>query len=307
MYRHLFRIFILFSLGFAALEGAGNGGDIKQLYKQVLKSNYEQIAPLKEAAKKRQNAYIFSAIFALVIFAIFVKFYKAPGALVAFLMIGAGIYYLKQSEPKIDIYKEAFGEKILTPIGKQCCGFVYKRGKITRQEVEESGLFAPRIKSFEAKEGIFEGNGVRFGYVRIIFDTHENESVERFAENEFEGYVIELNRPNTHKGVLVSERLKQSVADIDPEFSAFFSKLPRKGKSNGFEVYGDVPQQRLDQCYPLADKEVGIAFLPHKTILFLSAKQDDLDPSVYGQFDLKSAPGYRQAFQKIANIVKACH
>jgi len=306
MWRHLLKLFLFLSVSFAAAEGFGGNQSIETLYDKVLKKNYAQIAPLKAYAQKRQTAYMISGALALLVFALFVKYFKATGALVALLMIAGGIYYLKNQTPAISLYKDRFAAYILSPISLNCCGYHYEKGAITQQEVEASKIFAPRIKTYKADKGIFAKEGVRFGYVDIEFDTKENASVERFAQNVFSGIVIEIDRKNPHEGALVSEMLKQRVADVDPEFSAFFADMKRSGKRDGFELYGEVGQQIVDKCYPLAEREIAISFQPDKTYLFVFMKQNPFDPSVYAQFDLKSARGYEAAFREIDKIVEQC-
>ncbi len=306
MWKNFLKLFLFVSVSFAALEGFGGNQPIETLYEKVLKPNYEKIAPLQEYAKKRQTAYMISGALALLVFALFVKYFKATGALVALLMIAAGIWYLKTQTPAISIYKERFGEYILSPVGMNCCGYRYERGKITREEIEASHIFSPKIKTLHAGEGIFTKKGVRFGYVDIEFDTKENASVERFAQNVFSGVVIEIDRENRQTGALVSELLKTKVADVDPEFSAFFADMQRSGKRNGFELFGTVSQEILDKCYPLADKEIAVSFQPKKTYIFYFMKQNPFDPSVYAHFDLKSAAGYEAAFREIDKIAEQC-
>jgi len=306
MWKNFLKLFLFLSVSFAAAEGFGGNQSIETLYEKVLKTNYEKIAPLQEYAQKRQTAYMISAALALLVFALFVKYFKATGALVALLMIAAGIWYLKTQTPAISIYKQRFGEYILSPVGMNCCGYRYERGKISQEEIKASKIFAPKIKTLNADEGLFVKKGVRFGYVDIEFDTKENASVERFAQNVFSGVVIEIDRNNPHEGALVSAMLKQKVADVDPEFSAFFADMKRSGKSNGFELFGEISQQILDKCYPLADKEIAISFQPDKTYIFYFMKQNPFDPSVYAHFDLKSATGYEAAFKEIDKIVEQC-
>jgi hypothetical protein len=306
MFGHLTKLFLFLSLSFAAMEGFGGQQNIETLYEKVLKQNYEKIAPLKAYAKKRQSAYIFSAFLALVVFALFVKYFKATGAVVALLMIAGGVYYLKTQTPAISPYKEKFSELVLQPIAMNCCGFRYEAGKISQEEIKKSKMFSPRIKFIDSSEGIYVKDGVKFGYVDIEFDTHENASVERFAENVFSGFVIILDRPNRNVGALVSDTLKQKVADIDPVFTAFFADMPRSGKKCGFELFGEVGQEIIDHCDKVQDMPISLSLQPDKTYIFLYEKSNPLDPDIYGAFTLKSAKKYEEVFKKIERIVELC-
>ena len=306
MLKNFFKLFLFLSVSFASIEGFGGHSDLESLYEKVLKQNYEKIAPLREYAQKRQTVYIVSAILALLVFAFFIKYFKLTGALVALVMIAGGIYYLKTQTPAISPYKEKFADFILSPIGNFCCGYRYNGGKISLKEISESKIFAQRIKDFRADDGLFMKEGVHFGYVDITFDTKENASVERFAENVFSGFVIVLDQPHSQEGGLVSDLLKQKVASMDPEFNAFFANMPRKGKSNGFELYGDISQETLDKCYPLSSEMVAVAFTRGKTYIFYYQKRNPLDPGVYQKLDLQSVRAYASVFQSIDKLVKYC-
>ena len=306
MFAHLTKLFLFLSLSFAAMEGFGSQQNIETLYEKVLKPNYEKIAPLKEYAQKRQTTYIISAIAALLVFALFVKYFKATGALVALLMIAGGIYYLKTQTPAISPYKEKFSELILQPISMNCCGYRYEAGKITQQEIDKSKMFSPRIKFIDSAEGVYVKDGVKFGYVDIEFDTRENESVERFAENVFSGFVIIIDRPNPKEGGVVSDLLKQKVADIDPVFSAFFTDMPRSGKKCGFEIFGDVPESMVQRCEKVQDMPMSVSFQSDKTYIFLYEKRNPLDAGLYGDFNLKSAKNYEAVFKQIDALVQLC-
>ncbi len=305
MYKIFIRLFLFTSLSFAAMEGFG-GHNIQILYEKVLKENYGKIAPLKEYAQKRQTTYIISAALALLVFVLFVKYFKATGALVALLMIAGGIYYLKTEAPVISPYKEKFSQYIIAPIAEECCGYRYKPGKITIHDIKKSRIFSPRIKTFTAKEGLYVKKGVKVGYVEIEFDTKENASVERFAKNVFNGFVIILDQPHAKEGALVSQPFLQQVADDDLDFSSFFADMPRKGKQGGFETFGNVSQEQIDKCGDLAAEEVAVSFLHDKTMLFLYQKSDPLDPGVYAHFDLQAAKGYAKIFERIDALVGKC-
>ncbi len=306
MLKHLTRLLLFVSIAFATAEGFGGAQPIETLYEKVLKPNYEKIAPLKAYAKKRQTSYMLSALLAVVVFALFVKYFKATGALVALLMIAGGIYYLKTQTPVISPYKAKFSELILQPIAMNCCGFRYEPGRITQKEIEASRIFSPRIKFIDASEGLFVRDGVKFGYVDIEFDTAENASVERFAENVFHGFVIVLDRPSTKTGGVVSDLLIQKVADIDPQFSAFFADMPRSGKKCGFEIFGDLPQERIDRCERVKEKMMAVSFQQDRTYIFLYEEQNPLDPSLYGDFTLQAAKRYVALFEEVDRLVATC-
>ncbi len=310
IYRNFLRLILFVSLSFAAMEGFA-GDNIQSLYERVLKSNYEKIAPLKAYAKKRQTTYIFSAALGLLVFVLFVKYFKATGAIVALLMIAGGIWYLKTETPAISPYKEKFSEYIISPIAEDCCGFRYMPGKITQHEIEESKIFSPRIRHFSAKEGLYVKKGVRIGFVDIDFDTKENASVERFSENSFSGFVIVcdgsgVNGSGGEAGALVTENFKKRVAHLDLDFSLFFADMPRSGTRGGFETFGKVTQEQMDRWGDIADAEIAVSFLRDKTVLFLYQKRDPLDPGVYVHFDLQAARGYAKVFERIDTLVRKC-
>ncbi len=306
MIQQFLKLFLFMSVSFAAMEGAGAEPRIGDLYTQVLKPNYEKIAPLREYAKKRQTTYIVSAILAVIVFGMFVKYFQAFGALVAIVMIAGGVWYLKMQTPAISPYKAKFSELILSPIAENCCGYRYHPGKITESDINASRLFSPRIKTFSAHEGLFVKEGVKFGYVEIEFDTKENASVERFAKNVFSGFVVILDRQNPRTGALVSEAFKARVADIDPEFGAFFADLTRAGKRGGFEIFGEVADTALDRCSGYASQEIAVSFTPHKTYLYFYQKSDPLDPSPVQDFSLQQAKSYAAVFESIDAMVNAC-
>ena len=304
--KRLLQLLLFATLSFAAAEGYSDRGTLENLYEKILKPNYEKIAPLHDYARKRQTSYIISAILALLVFVLFVKYFKAFGALVAILMIAGGVWYLRTQTPVISPYKAKFAELILTPIAEHCCGYRYLPGKIAKADIDAGKLFSPRIKHFTAQEGLFVKKGVKAGYVEIEFDTKENASVERFAENIFRGFVIILDRPHQGNGAIVSEGFKEKVADIDPEFSAFFSDLPRRGKEEGFLLFGDVAENIVDRCHRFADREIALAMTKQKSYIFWYRDRDPLDPDLYGRFDLKSAEGYASLFKEIDTLVQNC-
>ncbi len=305
MLQNFFKLFLFLSVSFASVQGFSHPDTLEGLYEKKLKPAFEKIKPLQEYAKKRQTTYIISAVLAIVVFAMFVKYFKLLGALVAIIMIAGGIFYLKKTTSAITPYKSMYNQQILSPIGKFCCGYSYKDSAIGRSEVLQSNLFSAKFKNYDA-QGLFIGKGVRFGYVDITFDTKENESVERFAENTFSGFVVMLDRKNKTEGVMVSDAFKEKVADIDPEFSAFFSKLPRSGKSNGFELFGKIAQEKLDHCHTLASKEVAISFTHDKTYLFWVQKNNPFAENVYANFDLQHAQKYVDAFKAIDVLIHTC-
>lgn len=312
MFRSLLQLLLFVSVSFAAPQGGGgstshpHAGDLQRLYERVLKPNYQKIAPLREYARERQRSYYLSAALALIVFVLFVKYFKLMGAVVALLMIAGGIWYLKTQTPAISPYKAKFAEMILSPIAAECCGYRYHPGTVTEAQIAESRLFAPSIKHFIAHEGLWVKEGVRFGYVEIVFETKENASVERFAENRFEGFVVTIDRTHPKNGVLVSEPFKENVADIDPTFSAFFSPLPRQGEKGGFALFGEVDDMLVDRCESLRDKPIAVALTPTKTWIFYLQSHDPLDPSLYTTLDLHAVKGYAKAFETIDALVKAC-
>ena len=303
MLRNFFKLFLFASFSLASLQGFSHHQGFEELYQKQLKPSFESLKPLQEYAKKRQTTYIISAVIAVAVFVAFVKYFKLLGALVALLMIGGGIFYLKQIQPAINPYKSAYKHKILSPIASFCCGYRYKDGTISEEEISKSKLFSPKIKNYDAKD-LFVKDGVKFGYVDITFDTKENASVERFAENTFLGFVIIIEKKNSDDGIMVSEAFKQKVADIDPEFSSFFSNLPRAGKKNGFELYGKVSQKALDKFSSLASKDIAISFTKDKTYLFVAQKNNPFDENVYQDFDLQNAKSYLEEFKNIDKLVQ---
>ncbi len=303
MIKNFIKIFFTLSLMFASSQGAGSNGSFENFYENRLQTSFEKLKPLQDYAKKRQSVYIVSGIIAIIVFAVFVKYFKLFGAVVSLLMIAGGVYYLKLTKPVIDPYKKAFNEQILSQIGTFCCGYRYIDSFISQEDVINSNLFSPKIKNYSATS-LFVKEGVRFGYVKIEFYTKEDESVEKFADNVFSGFVIIVNKKNSADGVLVSEMFKEKVADIDPEFNAFFSPLPRGDKIGGFEIYGKIDGAKMNRYHMLAYQDVALAFTKDKTYIFYALRTNPLDVSVYKDFYLKDAKAIKSVFERIDSFVK---
>ncbi len=303
MIRDFFKIFILVAIMFASSYGGGSEGKFETFYEKTLKPSFERLKPLQDFAKKRQNVYIASGVVAIVVFALFVKYFKLLGAVVALLMIAGGVYYLKSIESAVNPYKKAFYEKIVSKIGDFCCGYEYINDSITQEEIIGSKLFSPKIKDYKS-DGIYLKEGVKFGYANIDFDTNEDESVERFAENVFKGFVIVINQKNDENGVIVSQSFKERVADIDPEFNAFFSPLPRGDKKAGFEIYGKIDSSKIPHLHMLSYREIALAFTKEKTYIYYYYAVNPLSASVYEDFSLKDAKSIESTFKEIDSLVE---
>ncbi len=303
MIRNFLKIFLLVTIMFASSQGAGSDGKFETFYEKTLKPSFEKLKPLQDYAKKRQTAYIVSGVIAIVVFAIFVKYFKLFGAVVSLLMIAGGVYYLKSIESVVNPYKKAFNEQIISKIGEFCCGYRYIDSSVTKKEIVDSKLFSPKIKHYNS-DGLFVKEGVKFSYVNIGFDTKEDESVERFEENVYKGFVIIINHKNSDEGVMISESFKERVADIDPEFNAFFSPLPRGEKKGGFEFYGKIDSSKVGRLHMFAYKDMAFAFTKDKTYMYYYYSVNPLAVLVYKDFSLKDAKSIKSIFEEIDSYVK---
>ena len=201
--RNFFKTFLLFSLMFAAPEGFSSSKNVDTLYKETLIHTYSKLQELKTKAQKRKTTYIVSAVLALVLLAVFTYFFKLIGLFTAILMIAAGYFTIKSSEPVVGLYKKQFQKNIITPITRLTAGFTYAQAPLNQEILELSQLFAPEIKQFGSWD-LYEKEGERFSYIHVEFDTKEDDSVERIAENIFDGYLIMIDAKNQQEGVLIS-------------------------------------------------------------------------------------------------------
>ena len=301
--RHFLKTFLLFSLMFAPHEGFASDTSVEKLYHDRLSAEYSKLDELKEKAEKRKTAYIISGVLALLLLGIFVYYFKLTGLFVALIMIGAGYVALKRSAPVVGLYEEAYKEKIIAPITEMTAGFQHGKEALSQESVARSHLFAPRIKQFGSWD-LFEKEGVRFSYVHVVFDTKENASVERMAENIFDGYIIMIDKPNSHEGVLVSESLRDKVAGMDMTMGSFFAKGKRDGKRNGFDIYGEVSTEALDKASQLANRDIAISYQKDKTIIALYKKTNPFSVDVFSAFDLLQAKNYAKNIAEIESIIQ---
>ena len=301
--RHFLKTFLLFSLMFAPHEGFSSDISVEKLYHDSLRVEYTKLSALKESASKRKTAYIVSAVLALVLLGLFAYFFKLTGVIVALIMIGAGYFMLKSSKPVVGLYKEAYKEKIISPITKLHSDFKYSKGALSQEVVESSNLFSPSIKQFGSWD-LYEKEGVRFSYIHVEFDTKENASVERMAENIFDGFLIMIETTNHQEGVLVSEGLRDKVAGMDLTMASFFAKGRRGGKRNGFDIYGEVSTEALDKASPLANRDIAISYQQDKTIIALYKKSNPFSVDVFKVFDLLQAQNYAKNIAEIDAVIQ---
>lgn len=304
MIKGFFKTFVLFGMMFASVEGFSDTMPLEKLYQEKLQPEYQALAQLKERAKQRKSAYIISAVLAVVLLFVFAYYFKLLGVIVAFIMIVAGFWTLKPTKEEAGGYERLFKSKILSAITENTAGYHYIPQKLDESTFVKSNIFAPAIKQF-ASWDMYAKEGVSFSYVHVIFDTKENASVERMARNIFDGYLIIIERENEDEGVLVSEALRDEVADMDLPMSSFFAKGERAGKRNGFDIYGKVSQEEIDKLSPLAHNKIAISFTKERIYIALYKKSNPLEVDIFKPFDLQKAREYAKASQEIAHIVHA--
>ncbi len=296
--------FLIISFTAVSIYGSGGSSSVENLYEKTLKPYYESIKEHKEFAKKRKTAYIISAILAVIVFVIFAKYFKGPGVVAALVMCVAGYLYLKGLTSPIGVYEKLYKSNIISPISYENGGYKFKDSKFTQYEVDQTNIFRPIIEVFESKD-IYEKDGVRVGWIDIEFDTKENASVERFAENVFTGFLIEIDIKTNSNGVLISQKLKDVVADMDIEMAAFFAKGKRGSMYHGFELYDFVDDKDINRVKKFANKEIAFSFRnsSNKVYIALYKKINPLNIHIFSNFDIDKARGYANFFKEIDELV----
>ncbi len=288
---------------FAAHEGFSSEISVEKLYNDTLKKEYSLLFDIKKKAEQRKTAYIVSGILALFLLFGFIYFFKLNGLILALIMIGAGYYTLKSSEPVIGAYEKQFKRDILSPIAKLVAGFRIVSGKLSEEDLTKSRLFAPSIKQF-ASWDLYQKEGAKFSYIHVVFDTKENASVERMAENIFEGFLIMIEANNKQEGVLVSQGLRDEVAHMDMTMSSFFAKGKRAGSENGFDIYGKVSQEDRDKASQIKDQKIAISYQKDKTIIALYHQSNPLSVDVFKSFDLLQVQKYAASIAEIDDVIQ---
>ncbi len=293
-------------ISFSALSTYGNGGSssVENLYEKSLKPYYESIQETRDFAKKRKRAYIISAILAVIVFAIFAKYFKGPGVVAALVMSVAGYLYLRGLTSPVNGYEKLYKTNIISPISYDSGGYKFKDSKFTQYDIEKTNIFRPTIKLFESND-IYEKDGVRVGWVDIEFNTKENLSVERFAQNVFTGFLIEIDSKTNSNGVLISQKLKDIVANGDIEMSAFFAKGKRGSMYHGFELYDFVDDNDINRVKNFAKKEVAFSFVNsnEKIYIALYKKINPISVHIFSDFDIDKARDYASFFKEIDELV----
>jgi len=301
--RQFFKTFLFFLLMFAANEGFSSSISIEKLYQDTLSREYSKLSELKHSAEKRKTAYIVSGVLALILLGVFAYFFKLAGVLVALIMIAAGYFTLKDSEPVVGAYEEAFKQNIISSITELSGGYEYVDSKLGEEELASSQLFAPRVKLFSSWD-LYKKEDVQFSYIHVVFDTKENASVERIAENIFDGYLIMIDSKNNQEGVLVSESLRDKVAHMDMTMSSFFSQGKRAGKQNGFDIYGEVSVEDIDKVSQLKDKKIAVSFRKDKTYIAFYKQDNPFSVDVFKTFDLLKAKHYASSIEEIESLLE---
>ncbi len=303
MIKNFIKTFLLFTVMFAPQEGFSSDISVEKLYKDRLTVEYAKLENLKQSAEKRKTAYIISGVIAFVLVLVFIYFFKLPGLFAALIMIGAGYFTLKSSQPVVGAYEKAFKQNIILPITDLNSGFKYVDSKLGEEELKASGLFEPRVKLFGSWD-LYKNKSIQFSYIHVVFDTKENASVERLAENIFDGYLIMIDSPNNQEGVLVSESLRDKVAHMDMTMSSFFSKGKRAGKQNGFDIYGEVSVEDIDKASLLKDKKIAISYRKDKTYIAFYKHDNPFSVDIFKTFDLLKAKSYGSSIEEIEAILK---
>jgi len=301
--KQFLKTFLLFSLMFASHEGFSSSESIDTLYKGQLIQEYAKLKKLKIKAQDRKIVYIVLAVLALALFFVLVYFFKLMGVFAAIIMIGAGYFILKSSAPVVGLYEKLFQENIISPITNQTAGFVSSQPPLSEETLEVSHLFSPEIKQFSSWN-LYQKEGIKFSYIHVAFDTKHDDSVERIAENIFDGYLIMIDMPNKLEGVLVSEKLRDKVAINDTTMRSFFSKGDKAGKQNGFDIYGSVSQENRDKVSPLHDKMVAVSYRNTMTYILLYKNTNPFSIDVFHDFDLLQAKKYEDAIVEIESLIQ---
>jgi len=303
MIRTFLKTFILFAVMFAPQEGFSTQTNLEQLYHERLQKEYMSLQKIQAKAQKYKTAYIVSGILALLLLGVFAYFFKLMGVLVALVMIAAAYFTLKDSAPVVGAYEKAFKQNIISPIAKLSAGYSYREGSLKEEDIKASHLFAARIKRFSSWD-LYAKEGVQFSYVHLVFDTKENASVERFAENIFEGYLIMIDKKNDTHGILVSESLRNKVADMDIEMGSFFADAKRGSKQNGFDIYGEVTLEEIDKASKLRHEKIAISYQEDAIYVALFKEGNPFLVDVFKQFDLLKATQYAKSIKEIDAVVE---
>ncbi len=302
MFKTFLKILVLLQISFAQVQ-AGGSFDLDRLYEEQLKVDYEKLKPAQKLAQKEKLIYIIFALIAFVVLLLFIKYYKLKGLFFAILLIAGGGYLLYQSSNKLRSYEEIFKTHIISPIAKGCCGYSYvSNSGLSREELQKSAVFAPAIDNFGSSD-LYRGDGVKFSFMVATFKTKESASVERFNENRFEGFLIEIDKPNKEVGVAVSNSLIEKVANMDIEMKSFFSKGKRASRVGEWSIYGDVDQSKLDKIAKFSHKMVAFSFQKDKTYIALYHLSNPLKVDILKSFDLSRAKRYEKSFQEIEELI----
>lgn len=298
----IIKTFVLFSIMFASSEAAGGSLTIEQLYTQGLQPKYQNLHTLKEQAQERKKAIIISSVVAVVTFFLFAYFFKLLGVIISLIMIAAGTWVLWPTLKNADGYETRFKKEILSPLMQNAAGYGYMPEKFSQETLANSHLFAAPIKTFSAGD-MYGKEGVKFSFVHVVFNTKENASVERMAQNVFDGYIIMIDKKNPTLGVLVSEALRDVVADTNIPMRSFFANAKRTGSRSGFDIYGDVPMDTIDKISALKDQKIALSFTKEKIFIALYKANNPFDIDLLGDFDVSKAKVYDRAAHEIETLV----
>ena len=302
MMKTMLKTFFLFTLMFAPQEGFAEKMSVDQLYKLTLKPAYDKIEILKHQAKKENRTYIVAGVLGFLIFLLLAYAFKLAGALMALVIIIAGVVMFQSGVRSSSAYEREFQKDVLSPLVEYTSDFVHQKNLLTQEEVEQSGLFAPKIKVFHSSD-VYASKEATFAFVHIVFDTKANASVERFNQNVFDGLLIMIDKPETSKGVLISQSLKSEVADGDMTMSSFFAQGSLREKRGAFDVYGDVAQEDLDKAAQLEDEKIAMAYHDNKIAVAVYEKQNPFGIDTFGVFDLKKAQSYAAALANVKKVI----
>ncbi len=296
--------FLIISFSAMSLYSSSGGSSVDNLYEQNLKSYYNSIKEQKNFAKKRKMVYIASGIIAIIVFALLTKYFQGAGVVLSLVLGVAGYLYLKGLDSPVSVYEKLYKSNIISPISYESGGYKFRDSKFSQYDVENTRIFRPDIKLFES-EDIYEKDGIRVGWIDVEFDTKENQSVERFAENVFSGFLIEINKESNSNGVLVSQALKNVVSDMDIEMGSFFAKGKRGSVYNGFELYDFVDDNDINRVKRFSKKEIAFSFIREdgKIYIVLYKKINPLNVHIFSNFDIDKAHGYADVFKEIDELV----
>jgi hypothetical protein len=302
--RWFIKRFLILALLFASVEG-GSGGeaDVERVYNS-LKPRYESFADIRERAKSIQKARIISAVLAIILLLVFIKFFKLTGLIVAAIMIVAGYFVLQKREGELRSYQTLYKNEIITPLTKSFGGFSYSGKSVTLKDIQEANLFRHEIKEYTPGD-IYSSKEGSFAFIEVVLDTKENASVERMNQNRFRGFFIKSNTTPKSSGVMVSREFIDKIASMDLEVATLFGKGKRVGTKDGFDIYGEIDERDFHKVLKFSNQPIAVSFNSSGVYIFKYSDKNPFIVDVLGDFTLKSAKDIADTAKEIQEVISA--